>query len=195
MQGDQPPRLPFLSWTTARSLLWIGGCVVIALLVGRPYFAERASLAGQQLMERSDYQGAADRFLEAIRYHPQGAAYYGNLAFAYEHWANRSRRKDLLLRAEAAFQAATLVGPQNYQHYWDLGRFYKNYVKFSTDFEHFAPLEAYQRAATLYPTKQAIRQEMESLISQELLDLSPRKHSGPVSLTERAILLPLDVVL
>ncbi|MEW6325019.1 MAG: O-antigen ligase family protein [Nitrospirota bacterium] len=152
-----------LTHSLARSFAWTVCCVVVALLVGRIYLASRADVAGQQLMQEGRYEEAASHFTGAIRWNPYPAAYYGNLGFAYEHWANQARRQDLLLKAEAAFRAATEAGPYDYRPFLNLGKFYKNYAKFSNIFNDFDPWSAYRRAAELHPTRPSIRQELEAL--------------------------------
>jgi O-antigen ligase len=183
---------PVLRPLTSRAALCALGGLLLALLVVRPYLAGREYEAGQALMARGDYQAAAERFLQAIDYHPQAAAYYGSLGFAYEHWANDTRRLDLLVKAEAAFQAATVVGPADYHHHWNLGKFYKNYSNFSASLRDYDPWHAYRRAIELYPTKAALRQELEALEAARPQGEQLFEKTTLFSLTEWSILLSLS---
>jgi O-antigen ligase len=177
-RGESPVRLA--PWAMmARSLAAVTISVILALLVGRLYLADRADRAGQQLMAQNRYEEAAGRFVEATVWNPQQAAYYEELGFAYEHWANRSRRQDLLLMAEAAFRMAIQLSPSDYRSYWNLGQFYNNYSAFSGSFADYDPWGVYRRAAELYPTKRAILRELETLGQPSMLspirgETSPR---------------------
>ena len=154
----------FTGWRGVRGLAMTAVCGVLALMVGRLYLAESADRAGRQLMDKGRYEEAVARFVEARAWDTRQAAYDENLGFAYEHWANQSRRKDLLPLAEVQFRRATQVAPSDYRYYWNLGRFYKNYSMFSAVFANYDPWSAYRRAADLYPTKMAIRQELDRLV-------------------------------
>ncbi|MBI3621368.1 MAG: O-antigen ligase family protein [Nitrospirae bacterium] len=161
-------------WTKTRPLAAVIVSVLLALLVGRLYLADRAGLAGQESMARNRYEEAIGRFAVATVWNPRQASYYENLGLAYEHWANQSRRQDLLQTAEMAFRMATQLSPADYRYYWNLGRFYKNYAAFSSSFAAYDPWSAYRQAAELYPTKTAILKELDSL--------GPPSHSPPIPL-------------
>jgi O-antigen ligase len=186
------PLVPSFHRLTARSVLCGVGGLVLALLVVRPYLAEREHHAAQQLMEQGNYQGAVDHFMQAIAYHPQQAAYYGGLGFAYEHWANETRRPDLLVKAEVAFQSAAAIGPADYRHFWNLGKFYKNYSNFSGSLRYYDPWSAYRKAIELYPARAALRQELEALEVARPKGERLFEKTMLYGLTDRSILLSLS---
>jgi tetratricopeptide (TPR) repeat protein len=166
------------------------------LLAGRLALASYESDVGQRLLKAGRYEEAVERFTAAVRWHPLQAAYYSRLGFAYEHLANQTRRRDLLVDAEASFRAATAISPYDYHHFWNLGRLYHNYEKFSSDFNAFDPLNAYRRAVELHPTHTALRRELDALTT-----VHPSGPNGPkrlekatrFSLTDRAHLLSLAI--
>ncbi|HUJ79690.1 MAG TPA: O-antigen ligase family protein [Nitrospiria bacterium] len=138
-------------------------CVVAALWVGRIWYAEMADRAGQRLISEGRYEEAIDRFVEATAWNPSQAAYHSNLGSAYKMWADRSRRLDLLVQAESQFRLATELAPFDYRYYLDLGRFYRIYAVFSSNFVQFDPWGVYRRAAELYPANTVIRLELNQI--------------------------------